>query len=87
METTGFNYENKEEIKAQSGGKKIVRKVSIKNGRGYKSVTMYHKGKKTSSIKKPIHKAHIMRIKSRKFIPGLFSDCRPGEKCKTRKHK
>ena len=87
MDPTGFNYENKEEIKAQSGGKKIVRKVSIKNGRGYKSVTMYHKGKKTSSIKKPIHKTHIMRIKSRKFIPGLFSDCRPGQKCKTRKHK
>lgn len=86
METTGFNYENTE-IKAQSGGKKIVRKVSIKNGRGYKSVTMYHKGKKTSAIKKPIHKNHIMRIKSRKFIPGLFSDCRPGQNCKTRKHK
>ena len=87
MDPTGFNYENKEEIKAQSGGKKIVRKVSIKNGKGYKSVTMYHKGKKTSSIKKPIHKAHIMRIKSRKFIPGLFSDCRRGENCKTRKRK
>jgi hypothetical protein len=86
METTGFNYENKE-IHAQTGGKKIVRKVSIKNGMGYKSVTMYHKGKKTSSIKKPIHKSHIMRIKSRKFIPGLFSDCRRGENCKTRKHK
>jgi hypothetical protein len=86
METTGFNYKNTE-IQAQSGGKKIVRKVSIKNGKGYKSVTMYHKGKKTSSIKKPIHNSHIMRIKSRKFIPGLFSDCRRGENCKTRKYK
>ena len=86
METTGFNYENTE-INTQSGGKKIVRKVSIKNGRGYKSVTMYHKGRKTSSIKKPVHKTHIIHIKSRKFIPGLFSDCRPGQNCKTRKHK
>jgi hypothetical protein len=73
--------------RVQSGGKKIVRKVLIKNGKGYKSVTMYHKGKKISSIKKPIHTTHIMQIKSRKFIPGLFSECRPGDNCKTRKHR
>lgn len=45
MKTDGFNYENTE-TKTQFGGKKIVRKVSIKNGKGYKSVTKYHKGKK-----------------------------------------
>jgi hypothetical protein len=85
MKTAGFNYANTEGF--QSGGKKIVRKVSIKNGKGYKSVTTYHKGKKISSIKKPIHKSHIMRIKSRKFIPGLFSDCRPGKSCKNKTNK
>jgi hypothetical protein len=70
----------------QTGDKKIVRKVSIKNGKGYKSVTKYNGGKKTSYVKKPIHESHIKLIRSRKFIPGLFSDCR-GKKCKTRKNK
>jgi len=71
----------------QGGGKKIVRKVSIKNGKGYKSVTKYHKGKKVSSVRKPIHHSHIILIESRKFIPGLFSDCHRREKNKTRKHR
>lgn len=70
----GFNYENTE-VKTQMGGK-LVRKVSIKNGRGYKSVTKYRKGKKVSSIKKHIHNDHIDLIKVGKFIPGLFSDCK-----------
>ena len=70
----GFNYENTE-IKTQMGGK-LVRKVSIKNGKGYKSVTKYRKGKKISSIKKHIHNDHIDLIKVGKFIPGLFNDCK-----------
>lgn len=83
METNNVNYENTE-IKKQMGGK-IVRKVSIRNGKGYKSVTKYHKGKKIHTIKKPIHKSHIQLISLGTFIPGLFTDC----KCngKTRKNK
>jgi hypothetical protein len=77
-----FNYKN-HEVKIISHGSKVLRKVSIKNGRGYKSVTKYHKGKKTSTIKKPIHKDHIELIKKGKFIPGLFLDCT----CKTQKNK
>jgi len=68
------NYNNIEVKNIQNGGK-IVRKVSIKNGKGYKSVTKYHKGKKIGSAKKPIHKDHMKLIKMGKFIPGLFSDC------------
>ena len=49
-----FNYENTE-IKTMTGGRKVVRKVSIKNGKGYKSVTKYRKGKKMDTIKKLIH--------------------------------
>jgi len=79
-----FNYHNTE-VKTQSGGKKVVRKVTIKHGKGYKSVTKYNKGKKTSSIKKPIHKQHITSIKRGKFIPGLFDECCSREKTKTRK--
>jgi hypothetical protein len=77
-----FNYENTE-TKIQRGGK-IVRKVSIKKGRGYKSITKYRKGKKTFTIKKPIHKQHITLIKKGKFIPGLFHDCKD---CKTKKRR
>ena len=80
-----FNYQNIE-VKKMTGGSKIVRKVSIKNGKGYKSVIKYRKGKKTGTIKKLIHKAHIKLIQTGKFIPGLFLDCNCREK-KTRKHK
>ena len=48
MDSNNFNYQNTE-VKAMTGGAKIVRKVSIKNGKGYKSVTKYHKGKKIYS--------------------------------------
>jgi len=70
-----FNYHNTE-VKHFGGGKKIVRNVSIKNGKGYKSVTKYHKGKKIGTSKKPIHKSHISFIQLGKFIPGLFNDCK-----------
>jgi hypothetical protein len=80
MNTSTFNYENTETMKPQMGGGKIVRKVSIKNGKGYKSVITYKKGKKVCAIKKSIHGDHIEMIKNRKFIPGLFSDCKRREK-------
>lgn len=77
-----FNYENTETV-VQNGGK-IVRNVTIKKGRGYKSITKYQDGKKKSSVKKPIHKSHIELIKRGKFIPGLFQDCK---NCKTKKRR
>lgn len=85
MQTGGFNYNNIE-TKPMAGGK-IVRKVSIKNGKGYKSVTKYSKGKKQYTNKKPIHEDHIEMIKMSKFIPGLFSDCNCKKQNKTRKNK
>ena len=85
METDNFNYQNTE-VKKMYGGK-IVRKVSIKNGKGHKSITKYHKGKKSYTNKKPIHKDHIELIKNGKFIPGLFSDCNCRKKNKTQKNK
>ena len=61
--------------KTQSGGKKMLRKVTIKNGKGYKSVTYYKKGKRSSTIKKPLNSIEIATIKVGKFIPGLFKSC------------
>jgi hypothetical protein len=80
-----MNYQNRDII--QIGGKKVMRQVTIRNGKGYKSVTRYYKGKKISSVKKPIDDSHIMLIQARKFIPGLFSDCNCSNKRKTRKNK
>ncbi len=74
-----FTYKNTE-VKHQHGGK-LVRKVSIEGGKGYKSVTHYTGGKKVRTVKKRITKSHISEIQRGKFIPGLFSDCN----CKTRK--
>jgi hypothetical protein len=79
-------YQNTEAL-IQGGGKKIVRKVTIRNGKGYKSVTMYHKGKKVGYVKKPLLDSDIMLIQARKFIPGLFSDCNCSKNRKTRKNK
>jgi hypothetical protein len=86
MTLDNFNYENIE-VKTKTGGKKIVRKVSIKKGKGYKSITNYHKGRKISTSKKPIHKSHVSLIQSGKFIPGLFADCghKKGKTCKYKK--
>ena len=72
-----FNYSNTET--KQQGGTRVVRKVNIKNGKGYKSVTKYRKGKKVSTVKKPVIFSHIESIRMGVFIPGLFADCRgPG---------
>ena len=79
-------YNNITEVKHQQNGGKIVRKVYIKNGKGYKSVTKYHKGKKIGTTKKTLHKSHIDLIQIGKFIPGLFSDCSCNKK-KTKKNR
>ncbi len=81
-----FNYKNVE-IK-QMGGTKMVRKVTIKNGKGHKSITKYNKkGKQISKVRKSIKNEHVKMIKSGKFVMGLFNDCN-GKKCnKTMKNK
>lgn len=81
-----FNYENTE-VNTQMGGGKTIRKVSIKKGKGYKSVSKFRNGKKVATVRKPIHIDHIKLIKQRKFIPGLFLDCTCREKTKTRKNR
>jgi hypothetical protein len=79
-EVKSFNYENTET--KQMGGTRVVRKVTVKNGRGFKSITKYKKGKKLSSVKKPIHTHHVKMIKKGKFIVGLFDDCKNCNKTK-----
>ena len=79
-----FHYSN---VQKQSGGaqkKHTVRKVIIRNGKGYKSVTSYSKNKKTKTIKKPIPHDHVIMIYHKQFIPGLFADCYPNCKNKNK---
>ena len=57
--------------------KRIIRKVSIKNGKGYKSVTVKRAGKKAKTVKRRICKEEITQIRNGVFIPGLFHDCNP----------
>ena len=77
-----FNYDNTETKNDFSGGK-IVRKVSIKKGKGYKSVSKYHKKKHIGTVRKKLKTSEIQMIKKGKFIPGLFKNCKTCSK----KHK
>jgi len=72
---TNFYYDNTE-VKNNLVGGKIVRKVSIKRGKGYKSISNYHRKKHTGTVKKTLKRAEIQMIKMGKFIPGLFKTCK-----------
>ena len=63
-------------------GKKTIRKVVIRNGKGFKSVSRFHKGKHIHTTKKPLNVMEIGSIKLCKFIPGLFKDCEKHNKTK-----
>jgi hypothetical protein len=80
-----YKYYNKD-VRVVNG-KKTVRVVSVKNGRGYKSVTKYRGKKRLWTVKKPIHDDHIPLIGGGKFIPGLFDDCICTNSKKTKKNK
>jgi hypothetical protein len=71
-----FHYHNTE--KRMSGGKHITRKVIIKGGNGYKSVTM-KTGGRNRTVKRGLNKNEIEKIKQGKFIRGLFKDCKHGK--------
>jgi|MesohylFT_1024984.scaffolds.fasta_scaffold117018_2 hypothetical protein len=68
-----FNYSNTQ--MHQAGGKKTVRKVIIKNGKGHKSVKYYKNGKLSTTVKRGLKPVELILIKAGKFIPGLFKDC------------
>lgn len=76
MQKMKFHYHNVE--KHIHGKDHIIRKVSIKNGKGYKSITTIKKGggkKRNNTTKRKLDPMEIENIKNRRFIRGLFSDC------------
>ena len=73
--------------KHQHGGKKTVRHVSIKNGKGHKKVSHYRGNKLVRTIKKSLKKTDMEMIRLGKFIPGLFRDCQVSRKKSTMRHR
>jgi hypothetical protein len=78
-----FSYKNIQN--SMYGGKKMTRKVIIKNGKGHKSICTYKNGKKCYNNKKPLSNSEIQLIKLGKFIPGLFNDLFKSKTKKNRK--
>jgi hypothetical protein len=85
MEQEKFAYESVEVTRR--GNKKTVRKVSIKNGKGFKTVSKYAKGKHIGTSRKKIDDTHMPLIKGGSFIPGFFSDCKCGTNTKSKTKK
>lgn len=70
-----FHYNNTE-IKNNQFGGKMIRKISIKKGKGYKSISKYHRKKHIGTVRKTLKRSEIQIIKQGKFIPGLFNNCK-----------
>lgn len=72
--TPSFSYSNTET--KRYGGKRVVRKVSINNGKGYKSISIKHRGKPNRTVRRRICSSDIHKIRKGVFVRGLFRDCR-----------
>ena len=79
-----FSYESVQTHMA--GGKIQVRNVTIKNGKGYKSVSRYCKGKCNSTVKRRLLLKDIEMIQRHQYIPALFKDCRPKNRTSRTRH-
>lgn len=69
-----FHYMNVE--RNHTGGKKMVRTVKIRNGKGYKSVKVYSRKRCMGTAKRQLTEDEIHKIHNRQFITGLFNDCK-----------
>ncbi len=73
-----FQYNSiQEHVEDVNGIKRMkVMEVKIRNGRGYKRVTLKNNsGKKITSDKKLLNRKEIANILQKRFIPGLFTPC------------
>ena len=69
-----FQYNNTEIHHV--GGKKVVRTVKVRNGKGHKTVKVYSQRKCMGTAKRQLTEDEIHKIHNRKFITGLFNDCK-----------
>ena len=74
-----FNYMSVQEhsvVSKENPVETTVRNiVTIKNGKGSKTVEEYMNGKLKKRGTKRLSVAEVSNIKDRKFMPGLFKDC------------
>jgi len=83
MKSQDFSYESIQTH--MNGGKKQVRNVTIKNGKGYKSVSKYCKGKCNSTTKRRLLLNEIKMIQRHQYIPALFKNCTPKSRTRRRR--
>jgi hypothetical protein len=69
-----FHYNNTEIH--HTGGKRVVRTVKIRKGKGHKSVKIYSHKRCIGTAKRQLTEEEIHKIHNRKFITGLFNDCK-----------
>lgn len=84
-QTKKMDYKNLE-IKHYGRGRKTVRKVVIKGGKGRKTVMHYRNGKCCGKMSRHINDNHVKMICDGIFVKGLFNDCIP-KKNSTRRRK
>ena len=76
---SNYEYRNVEHKMTPKGC--ITRKVIIyKNGKGYKSITTQCSSKNTTrknkTVKRPLSDTEMADITQKRFIRGLFDDCK-----------
>lgn len=83
METNNECVYKNTEKKMTSNGCTTRKVIVYKNGKGYKSVTTHCPSKKTSTQKRknktirlPLTENEITDIQNKRFIRGLFKDCK-----------
>ena len=74
-----YEYKNVEQKMTPNGC--VTRKVVIyKNGKGYKSIITHcpskTKTRKNKTVKRPLSDAEMKDIQQKRFIHGLFDDCK-----------
>ncbi len=83
MKSQDFSYESVQTH--MNGGKMHVRNVTIKNGKGYKSVSKYCNGKCNSTAKRHLLLKEIKMIQRHQYIPALFKNCTPKSRTRRRR--
>jgi hypothetical protein len=83
--TKKFNFHSKQIH--QHGGKKRVHHVTIKSGKGKKSIVYYDQNKMVAKASEKLKEGEVELIKVGKFIPGLFKNMRMKTKKRKISHK
>lgn len=79
-----FNYISEQvhqEIGPKGRGITKIRRVTVRNGKGFKEVILKDQGGKTRSTRKRMSKKEVSAIKKGEYLPALFKTCEPKWNC------